>query len=123
MNSPTEPGSPNYSTPSTESPPPEEVNYQPPQSTIQLAQLASQITASLSGGGASASAISSSKRRQPHGISSRDRDAKARRREPRHGGGVGGGEPGKKEKDELVDMHIVEKLRKDIGDPFLEIES
>jgi len=69
------------------------------------------------------SAVSSSKRRQPHGISNRDRDAKARRREPRHGGGVGGGEPGKKEKDELVDMHIVEKLRKDIGDPFLELES
>ncbi|KAM6500211.1 hypothetical protein JOM56_003225 [Amanita muscaria] len=129
MNSPTEPGSPAYSTPSTESPPPEEANYQPPQNTTHLSQLASQITASLLGGGSVGSGIvgslsgASSKRRQPQGVSSRDRDAKSRRREPRPGGIVGGVEPGRKDKDELVDAYVVERMRKDIGDPFLEIGS
>ncbi|KAF8350411.1 hypothetical protein F5887DRAFT_913447 [Amanita rubescens] len=145
MNSPTEPGSPAFSTPSSESPPPEEVNYQPPQNTTQLAQLATQVTASLSNSGAASSPIgagpsasgsgpattvaSSGKRRQPHNVSVRDRDAKSRRREPRSGGSVGTWEPqggkegGRKDKEEFIDAFTVEKLRKEIGDPFLELES
>lgn len=164
MNSPTEPGSPAFSTPSSESPPPEEVNYQPSQNTTQLAQLATQVTASLSNSGAASSpigagpgasgsgtVISSGKRRQPHNVSVRDRDAKSRRREPRSGGSIGTWEPqggkegGRKDKEEFIDSFIVEKLRKglslsqsrysykrltmddflntDIGDPFFELES
>ncbi len=133
MNSPTEPGSPAFSTPSSESPPPEEVNYQPPQNTTQLAQLATQVAASLSNSGAASSPIgaglsasgsgpatvvSSGKRRQPHNVSVRDRDAKSRRREPRSGGSIGTWEPqggkegGRKDKEEFMDAFTVEKLRK-----------
>ena len=168
MNSP-EAGSPTYSTPSSESPPPEEVSYQPPQNPAQLAQLAHQVAASLSNGGnvggspvgagpsasgstPAATVASSGKRRQPHNVSVRDRDVKTRRREPRASGSVGtwesqgGKEGGRKDKEEFIDAHIVEKLRKgwssfgraliiqgsvsdacmifnpDIGDPFLELE-
>ena len=134
MNSP-DPASPTYSTPSSESPPPEEANYQPSQNPAQLAQLANQVAASLSNGGnagsspvgpgpsASGSApaatvASSGKRRQPHNISVRDRDVKSRRREPRASGSIGtwesqgGKEGGRKDKEEFTDVHIVEKLRK-----------
>ena len=132
MNSP-DPVSPTYST-SSESPPPEEVNYQPPQNSAQLAQLANQVAASLSNGGnvggpvdagpsASgstpvAAVASSGKRRQPHNVSARDRDVKTRRREPRASGSIGtwesqgGKEGGRKDKEEFLDAHIVEKLRK-----------
>ena len=166
MNSPTEPASPTFSTPSSESPPPED-NFQPPQNTTQLAQLTTQIAASLSNSGGAGNTIgnigvagpaspstsgpaapggSSSKRRQPHGISVRDRDAKSRRREPRAGASMGNWESqgvkdsgGKKDKDDFVDTPVVEKLRKgtlsrhdstnsndltnfdaEIGDPFME---
>ena len=171
MNSP-EPGSPTYSTPSSESPPPEEANYQPPQNAAQLAQLATQVTAGLSNSGnvgspigtgpigtgpsasgsnSAATIVSSSKRRQPYNVSARDRDVKTRRREPRAGGSVGtwesqgGKEGGRKDKEEFIDAHVVDKLRKgsssskrlliiqdsdsctflntDIGDPFLELEA
>ncbi|KAF8623328.1 hypothetical protein AX15_006406 [Amanita polypyramis BW_CC] len=147
MNSPTEPASPTFSTPSSESPPPEEI-FQTPQSAIQLAQITTQITTNLanssglgnvvgnigagptgfSNSGPAVPGGSSSKRRQPYGIPARDRDAKSRRREPRTGASMGnfesqgGKEGGKKDKDEFVDAHIVERLRKEIGDPFLERE-
>jgi len=123
-------------------PPPEEANYQPTQNTTQLAQLATQVTASLSNSGAAgspigagpsasgpATTVSCGKRRQPHNVSARDRDAKSRRREPRSGASVGTWEPqggkegGRKDKEEFIDAFVVEKLRKDIGDPFLELES
>ncbi|KAJ7068196.1 hypothetical protein C8F01DRAFT_1246731 [Mycena amicta] len=62
---------------------------------------------------------SPSKRRLPGGSSlaaSSSRDAKSRRREdPRRGGWEG-----KRDKDELIDGHVVDTLRKEIGDPFNE---
>ncbi|KAJ7228738.1 hypothetical protein GGX14DRAFT_71222, partial [Mycena pura] len=99
------------SSPASESPPPEE-HYPSPG----FLNLASQITASFS--------HSASKRRLPGGSSfaaaSSSRDAKSRRREdPRRGGTWDGKEGGaKREKEELVDGHIVDHLRKEIGDPF-----
>ncbi|KAK2466655.1 hypothetical protein APHAL10511_000913 [Amanita phalloides] len=141
MNSP---GSPTFSTPSSESPPPEDTHFPPSQNTAQLSQLITQVAASLSSSGNPTSptvtagpstsgshhgsvGVPSSKRRQPQGASyARDRDAKTRRREPRAGGvwePQGGKEGGRKDKDEFIDTHIAENLRKDIGDPFLEIES
>ncbi|KAF9037906.1 hypothetical protein BDP27DRAFT_1455479 [Rhodocollybia butyracea] len=93
---------------------------------------------SISGPGSStlASSIpissSSSKRRLNPGVAS-NRDPKSRRlkvhgaaderRDREHGVRGGNWEMGKdkKEKDELLDMFVVEYLRKEIGDPFLEI--
>jgi len=135
MNSPPDPGSPSVSTPSSSSPPPEEVNTQPSNAS-RFMDLASHITSSFSGG--------SSKRRLPggssFGASSSNRDHKTRRRgdSGRHTGSAGGNwddlKEGKREKeDNLIDNHIVEYLRKggyqyvpraggsyfiDIGDPF-----
>ncbi|KAF8237712.1 hypothetical protein L208DRAFT_1356013 [Tricholoma matsutake] len=121
MNSPPEPGSPSISTPSSGSPPPDEINPQSSNAS-RLMDLASHITASFS---------SSSKRRLPggssFGASASNRDHKTRRRgdsgrNQATGGSAGnwdGLKEGKKEKDEnLIDSHIVEHLRKEIGDPF-----
>jgi hypothetical protein len=116
MNSPPDPGSPSVSTPSSGSPPPDEVNTQP-SGTSRLMDLASHITSSLS---------SSSKRRLPTGSSfgaSSNRDHKTRRRgdsgrHPVTGGTSGnwdGLKEGKREKeDHLIDNHIVDYLRKGV---------
>ncbi|KIM48587.1 hypothetical protein M413DRAFT_81723 [Hebeloma cylindrosporum] len=122
MNSPPEIGSPSPSTPSSGSPPPEEAYQQIPAnaSSSYISNLTSHI-------GAAFGAQSSSKRRLPTGSSfgaaSSSRDTKTRRRaaEPgRTGGGPWESSSGKKEKDELIDTALVEYLRKEIGDPFLE---
>jgi len=128
MNSPDH-GSPTESQSSSESPPPGETSpYVPPISgNSYLSSLTSHITATFAGG-----ASSSSKRRLPPGSSfgaaSSARDPKSRRRErgepgrPGHPWEKDSGGPGKKEpKDDLLDQALVEHLRKEIGDPFLEI--
>lgn len=111
MNSPPDPGSPSVSTPSSGSPPPDEVNPQSSNAS-RLMDLASHITSSFS---------SSSKRRLPVGssfASSSNRDHKTRRRGDSgrsmgaSGGNWDGLKEGKREKDELIDIHIVESLRK-----------
>ncbi|KIK61849.1 hypothetical protein GYMLUDRAFT_72917 [Collybiopsis luxurians FD-317 M1] len=113
MHSPIEPGSPTLSTPTSESDI-EEV--------------------SITGAGSSSTIIStiqssSSKRRLNPGMAS-NRDPKSRRRDhtfKTHSGGDekgargGNWEKEKKEKDELLDMHLVEFFRKEIGDPFVEL--
>ncbi|PFH51677.1 hypothetical protein AMATHDRAFT_2783 [Amanita thiersii Skay4041] len=169
MNSPPDLGSPAYSTPSSESPPPEEVNFQAhPQGSAgqissassHISQLMSHVAATLGGtaaaamaaaaagvsgnnagsGGAGAgagSAASSVKRRQPHpahGSSARDAKSRKRGDHGRAGGSGAAGGPGsnwdygkdgpggsRKDKDELVDVHVVDKLRRDLGDPFMEV--
>jgi len=123
MNSP-DLGSPTESQSSSESPPPGETSpYVPPiGGSNYLSSLTSHITATFAGG-----ATSSSKRRLPPGSSfgaaSSARDAKSRRREREQGRpGHWEKESGKKEpKDDLLDQALVEHLRKEIGDPFLEI--
>ncbi|KAF9469388.1 hypothetical protein BDZ94DRAFT_1244331 [Collybia nuda] len=127
MNSPPEPGSPSLSTPSSGSPPPEEINAQASGSTSThlMNTITSHLTSTFSG--------SSSKRRLPggsgYGASSSNRDPKTRRRgdtgRGQGGDRSGGGsnwdnskETGRREKDDLVDNGIVEFLRKEIGDPF-----
>ncbi|KAF8891368.1 hypothetical protein BD779DRAFT_1514873 [Infundibulicybe gibba] len=116
MNSPLEPGSPSPSTPSSGSPPPEEVNPQASSGgASHLLNLASQVTSSLSG--------ASSKRRlggSGPSASTSNRDPKSRRRgESNRGGWDIGKDSGKKE--DLVDSSLVDQLRKEIGDPFLDI--
>jgi len=137
MNSPPEPGSPSPSTPSSSSPPPDELSFatqpsgQSSGGNLTAANIAShltsQFTAFISGGSASAA-----KRRLPSsssfGAAGSSRDPKTRRRDDRDrrmGGGGGsiwieGKEGGKREKDDLVDGHLVELLRKEIGDPFMD---
>ncbi|KAF7313736.1 hypothetical protein HMN09_00530700 [Mycena chlorophos] len=70
---------------------------------------------------------SPSKRRLPAGSSfagSSSRDVKSRRREdPRRGGWEMKEGGGKRDKEELVDPHIVDTFRKEIGDPFNEANS
>ena len=114
MNSPPDPGSPSVSTPSSGSPPPDEINPQSSNAS-RLMDLASHITSSFS---------SSSKRRLPVGssfASSSNRDHKTRRRGDSgrsmgaSGGNWDGLKEGKREKDELIDIHIVESLRKGIA--------
>jgi len=123
MNSPPDPGSPSPSTPSSGSPPPEEVNFQPNPGSSYLANFTSHISATFSG--------NSSKRRLPAGSSfgaaSSARDAKTRKRgeSGRQNSsaaweGLKESAGGKKEKDELIDNALVEYLRKEIGDPFVE---
>ncbi|TFK36371.1 hypothetical protein BDQ12DRAFT_686799 [Crucibulum laeve] len=127
MNSPD--GSPT-STPSSGSPPNEEMNFQLPSNATAASHfinLTSQLANTFSGNG-------SSKRRHPASssfMSQSSRDPKSRRRgEP---GRVGGGSNweagqagqlkdamGKREKDELIDHQLVDLLRKEIGDPFIE---
>ncbi|KAF9447870.1 hypothetical protein P691DRAFT_670578 [Macrolepiota fuliginosa MF-IS2] len=126
MNSPPDPGSPTDSTSTSGTPPPEEVvsgNVQAESrsSGLGLFQLANQITATLSG---------SSKRRNPSGgpnaNASAARDPKLRRRgEGSRSTWEARGETqgSRKDKDELVDANIVEYLRKEVGDPFLEVST
>ncbi|KAJ3794746.1 hypothetical protein GGU11DRAFT_747690 [Lentinula aff. detonsa] len=139
MNSPIEPGSPTLSTPSSGSDV-EELNLTPSSSAFSAGLNA--LGATLS----NAIPSSSSKRRlNPGSLSSRDpRDSKSRKRDnPHHHSkaqsgtagtegerererqGVRGGnyevQKEKREKEELLDMGIVEFLRKELGDPFLEI--
>ncbi|KII90836.1 hypothetical protein PLICRDRAFT_174197 [Plicaturopsis crispa FD-325 SS-3] len=115
MNSPTEPGSPSPSTPSSGTPPPDEPQY------IPTAPSSSQTR----------EAPTAPKRRLPAGASfaaaSTMRDAKTRRREEggsrRGGGGAAweGKEGGRRgDKEELVDGQLVDYLRKQFGDPFNE---
>jgi len=122
MNSPTDHGSPASS--SSGSPPPEDASPVTGGSSYISSHL--NTIASFSG---------SSKRRLPQGSSfaaaSSTRDPKSRRRERERGepsraghtvwdkesGGLGKKEP----KDDLLDQGLVEHLRKEIGDPFLEI--
>lgn len=132
--------SPAVSTPSTGSPAPEEVNFQPPSGSDKgfLGSLTSQLTSFASGG-------SSSKRQRLGGSSyaatTGARDPRSRRRENSgradtgHWDGKGPG--GKRDKDELLDQNLVDYLRKgelrsssgfsctyvhlaEIGDPFQE---
>jgi len=134
MNSPIDHGSPESS--SSGSPPPEEVSPVTGGSSNYILNLTSHINNIGSFQGPS-------KRRLPQGSSfaaaSSSRDLKSRRRERERGdssraaggGGGGGGHIvwekesgglGKKElKDDLLDQSLVEHLRKEIGDPFLEI--
>ena len=114
MNSPPDPGSPSVSTPSSGSPPPEEVNTNPSNAS-RIMDLASHITSSFSG---------SSKRRLPggssFGSSSSNRDHKTRRRGDSGRLAASGGssanweglKEGKREKEDLIDHQIVEYLRK-----------
>jgi hypothetical protein len=109
------PISPGLSTPSTGSPPPEEIIYQPSGESDKgfLGSLTSQLT-SFAGGG------SSSKRQRIGGSSyaatSGARDPRSRRRENSgradtgHWDGKGPG--GKRDKDELLDQALVDYLRK-----------
>ncbi|KAK7061655.1 hypothetical protein R3P38DRAFT_2830774 [Favolaschia claudopus] len=103
------------SSPATDSPPPEE-NFPTSSSTTSgFFNLASQLTSSFSG--------SPSKRRLPGSsfpTGSSSRDPKSRRRDDPRRGTWDGKEGGKREKEELVDNHVVETLRKEIGDPFNE---
>ena len=138
MNSPPEPGSPSPSTPSSSSPPPEEISFAPQQSggstgpnptaAHVASQFTSHITAFITGSGSSSGGSggsgSTSKRRFPSsssfGPTGGARDSKSRRRDDRRTGGGGGGgsiwiegkEGGKREKEDLVDMSLVELLRK-----------
>jgi len=85
------------------------------------------FTNSLSNIGTSSS---TAKRRLPGGPSfgaaSNTRDPKTRRtqegkdRERRGGAGESWGEGKRKDKDELLDSNLVEQLRKEFGDPFLD---
>jgi hypothetical protein len=118
MNSPPDPGSPSPSTPSSGSPPPDEIQYTQQHAgastgaASQLSHITSQISSFIGGG--------PSKRRLPGGSSygpaSNTRDSKSRRREdPRRAGsgnGWGEGTEVKRDKDELVDIAVVERLKK-----------
>ncbi|KAL0067051.1 hypothetical protein AAF712_005835 [Marasmius tenuissimus] len=125
MNSP-DPESPGYSSPSSGSRTPEEIL--PPQSSglAGTSTLLSAVSSSLSGSAAA-------KRRMNFAGGGSNRDVKTRRRDDHrkgmhgsHGGGSemwegkGGHGGGKKDKDELVDHHLVEYIKKEIGDPFFE---
>ncbi|KAK0239477.1 hypothetical protein EDD85DRAFT_822030 [Armillaria nabsnona] len=117
MNSPPEPSSPTLSTPSTVSPSPEDVNFNPNAQSSTTSNLLNMVTSTLSPG--------SSKRRLPGSGSfgsGSSRDTKSRRREGAQRLMVGGSaawdskEPSKKE--DMTDVQTVEMLRKEIGDPF-----
>src|ERR1700734_3789767 len=124
MNSPTEPGSPSPSTPSSGSPPPDEIEQ------IQADSRGGSILGKFAHSLTSGSSSSPSKRRLPGGsgfaAASNTRDAKTRRREDGMGMGGGGRDrdrrggdreawqegKGRKDKDELVDGALVEHLRR-----------
>ncbi|THV03977.1 hypothetical protein K435DRAFT_962111 [Dendrothele bispora CBS 962.96] len=127
MNSPPD-GSP-ISTPSSGSPTPEEsgVTYVP--SSANTSNLLNAVSSNL-GPGTVSSSQSSGKRRLPGGgsfSSGSARDPKSRRRDDREARkGMSGSGPwdkdGKKSREEdLIDSQLVEQIRKDIGDPFLDI--
>ncbi|KAJ8522396.1 hypothetical protein ONZ45_g1049 [Pleurotus djamor] len=121
MNSPPEPVSPATSTPSSGSPAPEEINFHPAENQAPSASFTSGLDRLLG------NIIPGAKRRLPAGgsmSSTSARDPKSRKREdPRKFGGSSGpswSEAPKREKDDLVDQNVVEHLRKQLGDPFLE---
>ncbi|KAF8647500.1 hypothetical protein AX16_006705 [Volvariella volvacea WC 439] len=115
------------STPSSPSPPPEEINFH------QTQPVATQLLERLMG---AVPGTSGGKRRLPGGLAAGGhggpRDAKSRRRgEPAarnpHSQGSGNydyppaGEGGRRgTRDDLVDVALVEYLRREIGDPFQE---
>ncbi|KAJ3866757.1 hypothetical protein EV359DRAFT_62051 [Lentinula novae-zelandiae] len=141
MNSPIEPGSPTLSTPSSGSDV-EEISL-PPSSSFPSGLVINSIGSFGNTGPSSATSSSSKRRLNPGSVSSRDpRDSKSRRRDNPHHHAKGAGGEGererdrerqggrganyemqkeKREKDELLDMGVVEFLRKEIGDPFVEI--
>ncbi|KAF8912177.1 hypothetical protein CPB84DRAFT_1820841 [Gymnopilus junonius] len=113
MNSPPDPGSPSPSTPSSGSPPPEEVNFQPVNAgRSYIENLTSQISTAFTGGS------SSSKRRLPTGPFGRDAKTRRRGEASRQNttsaiwDGIKEPTGGKKDKDELIDPALVEYLRK-----------
>ncbi|KAG5643213.1 hypothetical protein DXG03_001331 [Asterophora parasitica] len=121
MNSPPDPGSP-IST-DTDSGPEEVFQTQGPSGAPHfITTVARDITQSFISGG--------SKRRLPgssnFGASSSSRDPKSRRRLDvgKSGGGAGGAslwegqKESKREDKDVVDQHLVEFLRREIGDPF-----
>lgn len=120
MNSPLEPGSSSPSTPSSGSPPPDEVEQA--QASSRNATTAAKLASAI------ATTAGPSKRRLPNsgfGAASNTRDAKSRKREDFGGGRErgerdkrGGGDregwvdgKGRRDKDELVDGGLVEHLR------------
>jgi len=113
MNSPLDHGSPASSS-SSGSPPPEEALP----ATGGSSYISNFISSNFSG---------PSKRRLPQGPSfaaaSSTRDPKTRRRERERGEPSRPGHTAwdKEPKDDLLDQGLVEHLRKEIGDPFLEI--
>ncbi|KAJ3877272.1 hypothetical protein F5879DRAFT_989701 [Lentinula edodes] len=141
MNSPIEPGSPTLSTPSSGSDV-EEISL-PPSSSFPSGLVINSIGSFNNTVPSSATSSSSKRRLNPGSVSSRDpRDSKSRRRDDPHHYAKGAGGEGererdrerqggrganyemqkeKREKDELLDMGAVEFLRKEIGDPFVEI--
>ncbi|KAG6810122.1 hypothetical protein H0H92_013220 [Tricholoma furcatifolium] len=102
----------------SESPPPEEIAQ--PTSTSNFGAFASHIAQTFGGG--------SSKRRLPGGsafagASGSSRDPKTRRKMEQSKGNMSSGawdsqKEAKREEKELVDHHIVEYLRSEVGDPF-----
>lgn len=114
MNSP-EPLSPTNSTPSSGSPPPEEINFQQPSSTTgYLSNLAGQLSTAFGRGSGS-----SSKRRFPaggsFGVGGSDRDPKTRKKtgeSGRMGSQYDGLRESKKEREDLIDTSTVDWLRK-----------
>ncbi|KAF9261250.1 hypothetical protein L218DRAFT_1001937 [Marasmius fiardii PR-910] len=137
MNSPDQ-GSP-LSSPSSGSQTPEETLLSP-SSSSNTANVLNAVTSNLSSQGQGVGGASG-KRRMHFGAGGSNRDVKTRRREDYHrkGGGSGlgpsgggahgggsemwegkGGHGGKKDKEDLLDHHVVEYLKKEIGDPFLE---
>ncbi|KAG7093059.1 hypothetical protein E1B28_009351 [Marasmius oreades] len=132
MNSPDQTGSP-LSSPSSGSHTPEETGPLSPAS-VGTGNLLSSVVSNLSsqgGGGVG-------KRRMHFATGGSTRDVKSRRREDHRKGAGGGGSSsgahggpemwegkashgsGKKDKEDLLDYHIVEYLKREIGDPFLE---
>ncbi|KAI5119199.1 hypothetical protein M0805_004454 [Coniferiporia weirii] len=113
MNSPPEPVSPSPSTPSSGSPPPDEL----------FADHITSITPLTPHGSQQPPSPSQTKRRPAPGSSIHGRDLKARKRDDGGGRKVfaqgaesGGRENGRKE--ELVDIDLMERLKQEFGDPF-----
>ncbi|KAH8114327.1 hypothetical protein DFH11DRAFT_206365 [Phellopilus nigrolimitatus] len=116
MNSPQEPVSPSPSTPSSGSPPPDDIPTEHLTPINPISPLSSQQLASPS----------QTKRRLASGPSAHSRDLKTRKRDDggskRNFGQTGemGGREGREggRKDELVDVDLMERLKQEFGDPF-----
>ncbi|KAG6334699.1 hypothetical protein ID866_4398 [Astraeus odoratus] len=144
MNSPPDPGSP-ISTDTSESPPPDDFQFAANNRDQQ--RILNVASAQLLNTSTTQTPTLSSKRRLPVGSSQEGpalRDAKSRRREDAASGSrrsavdgqgqhglVTGGPSGstyysradymsRRDKEELVDTALVEQLRKEFGDPFLD---
>ncbi|KAF8551687.1 hypothetical protein OG21DRAFT_1417533 [Imleria badia] len=124
MNSP-DPGSP-ISTDTSGSPPPDDFQFsnRDQQQILSAAdpRLLSNFTSTF------ASTSGSSKRRLPGGSSSEGpqrRDPKSRRREDAFGTASNtfqsrGDYASRRDKEELIDLSLVDQLRQDFGDPFMD---